>query len=457
MDDIYNLICNPHFQNSTNGWSIYGSTITYDETDSINDSNGSILLNGGPQGGPFMTNFIEVDCNNTYRLEMDLKGTNVTRTNYICVFCYDKDKNQVGIRDVNVQNNTITTLAQPLNDGDIVVYLNSVNNWNNATNYGGVSILDSPAWGNKKCLYRQGYKNGGIDTTNKTVTLSSAWAGGSWAANTPVGNIMDSFTYIYVFQGGTSVFPSTWTHKAANFVPRHNSKYIRIGAICYTGQKIKFANISVKNISKTQYKNLFVTDSIKNITKTGIVQANTFNECILPIRYIRDWVKGSNVSQNCHWCEIQAFDINGINMAYAATGKLYNGSTNVEVTPTITGRTPDNSSNTRFPIFHQITNNKIITEPYLGGITSNGYVILDLGQVFDITQLKIWHYFGDNRIYNGTKTEVSTDGVTWITVFDSGIEGTYQETSTGHTINLNKNNVSLTKRGEVLANEFYEI
>ena len=58
-------------------------------------------------------------------------------------------------------------------------------------------------------------------------------------------------------------------------------------------------------------------------------------------------------------------------------------------------------------------------------------VTVDLGKVEIIEAVMVWHYFADSRIYNNTKTEVSADGLSWETVFDSGISGTYKESSTG--------------------------
>jgi len=61
------------------------------------------------------------------------------------------------------------------------------------------------------------------------------------------------------------------------------------------------------------------------------------------------------------------------------------------------------------------------------------YVQLDLGGAYTVDQIKVWHYAADGRIYNNTKTQVSADGVTWYTVFDSAVSGTYPETAAGKT------------------------
>jgi trimeric autotransporter adhesin len=68
------------------------------------------------------------------------------------------------------------------------------------------------------------------------------------------------------------------------------------------------------------------------------------------------------------------------------------------------------------------------------GVTGPEYVQIDLGATYMIGKLKVWHFWQDMRTYHGTKTEVSEDGVNWITVFDSAIEGEYMEMEAGHEI-----------------------
>lgn len=83
-----------------------------------------------------------------------------------------------------------------------------------------------------------------------------------------------------------------------------------------------------------------------------------------------------------------------------------------------------------------VTNNALGstgTDTYLT-IASSGlqYVTVDLGGLFNISKIIVWHYWQDGRTYHGTKTEVSSDGVAWTPVFDSAVSGEYAETSYGH-------------------------
>jgi RHS repeat-associated protein len=75
--------------------------------------------------------------------------------------------------------------------------------------------------------------------------------------------------------------------------------------------------------------------------------------------------------------------------------------------------------------------------------TSGGlhYLQLDLGAVYSVDKVKVWHYGVGGRTYHNTKTQVSEDGVTWTTVFDSAVSGEYAETAAGKTHTFATRNV----------------
>ena len=126
------------------------------------------------------------------------------------------------------------------------------------------------------------------------------------------------------------------------------------------------------------------------------------------IRYIRDYLNGSNINNGNHWVEIQAFDYSGNNVAFGKSG-----------TSSLSSWDP------------LVTNNITSTNPYFSVGTNSQWSMLDLADTYELEFIKIWHYYGDGRTYYNTKTEVSEDGINWFTIFDSFIEGTYVETSNG--------------------------
>ena len=74
------------------------------------------------------------------------------------------------------------------------------------------------------------------------------------------------------------------------------------------------------------------------------------------------------------------------------------------------------------------------SDPYYDTGSGVKSITIDLGAIYSVSKIKIWHYFADSRTYYNTKTEVSADNITWTTVFDSAVSGTYVETASGKEI-----------------------
>ena len=79
-----------------------------------------------------------------------------------------------------------------------------------------------------------------------------------------------------------------------------------------------------------------------------------------------------------------------------------------------------------------------VSDPYAYTSGSGAQTItLDLGQTNNLSDVKIWHYHMDWRTYNGSKTEISTNGTTWTALHDASASGTYKETPLGRTYGPN--------------------
>jgi hypothetical protein len=148
------------------------------------------------------------------------------------------------------------------------------------------------------------------------------------------------------------------------------------------------------------------------------------------IRYIRDWVAGSDLSSSNLWTEISAIEKNGVNVALNKNVTSSGSASNLQVitdgSKTFSGSTPYSYAS---------------VSP--GGQLQN--VIVDLGEVYDLEKINILHFYnpsengGTGRTFNQTKTEVSTDGVNWRVIFDSSRDGLYKETATGKDHIIDKN------------------
>mmetsp|Transcript_13869 Transcript_13869/g.20258 ORF Transcript_13869/g.20258 Transcript_13869/m.20258 type:complete len:1374 (+) Transcript_13869:108-4229(+) len=69
----------------------------------------------------------------------------------------------------------------------------------------------------------------------------------------------------------------------------------------------------------------------------------------------------------------------------------------------------------------------------------NYYVDLDLGEVFDISRIVVWHYYHDQRRYFSQTVEISMDGLSFETVWETGIGRLGAvETVAGNSIDLYK-------------------
>jgi len=135
---------------------------------------------------------------------------------------------------------------------------------------------------------------------------------------------------------------------------------------------------------------------------------------MVKVRYIRDWLNGSTSNSGDHWVQLSAFDKDENNVALnkPVTSSTGSGSNLLKVT----------DGTTTYSGYASISS------------VNPCYVEIDLGSVYEIEKVELWHYWADGRTYYDTKTEVSEDGINWVPVFNSKIEGEYQETSSGKLI-----------------------
>jgi len=134
------------------------------------------------------------------------------------------------------------------------------------------------------------------------------------------------------------------------------------------------------------------------------------------VRYIKNTVAGSTANTGNHWTEIKAM---------AGT---VNRAKNIAVT-----------SNQTLTSAVSVTDEVVNTTAFAYGVNgTTQYVQIDLGAVYeDIDYIQMWHYYSDGRRYNKNKLEISEDGTTWTTLFDSDVNGTYAETANGKVIAVN--------------------
>lgn len=144
------------------------------------------------------------------------------------------------------------------------------------------------------------------------------------------------------------------------------------------------------------------------------------------IRYIRDWLGGNSVNTGNHFveCKVMSGDDN---VAEGLTAKAFNENHTVITVSNI----------------ERYTDGNIASSSY---VTVSGtawvYIQIDLGEVRrDIDTINVWHYYSDSRTYNH-RLEVSSDGNSWVELYNSETQGGYVEKSSGAVYNLNDSNIS---------------
>ena len=164
----------------------------------------------------------------------------------------------------------------------------------------------------------------------------------------------------------------------------------------------------------------------------------------MKIRYIRDWQNGRTVNgapgTNCDWRQIMAIDYFGKNIA------------------------KDKADNGDFPgdflvgggtMWHFLTDENFNTNLWTKDKPNERKsVTIDLGDIYDIDKLVIARA-KNPAICKETKTEVSVDNIVWHTIFDSSVEGTYEEQQNGREFKLQDNRFNIPNQdsslGEIIS------
>lgn len=146
------------------------------------------------------------------------------------------------------------------------------------------------------------------------------------------------------------------------------------------------------------------------------VQANR-----IKVRYIRDYINGSDVDAVNQWAELQVWKA-GNNIAL---GILPTASGTVDYPERVTDGTVD---------YAQLAT---MTE------TGSQYIEIDLGSaVENVEYIKVWHNYSDSRTYTGHMVDVSEDGVNWVRLYNSDKNGSHAEDTDGFLVAVNSSAIT---------------
>lgn len=168
-------------------------------------------------------------------------------------------------------------------------------------------------------------------------------------------------------------------------------------------------------------------------TKVGEKQDMLFSS----IRYIRDWLNGSNSGASNEWveCQVMAGENNIASEILPELYKMVKDENGNDI-PQLIELEQDMSLYTNGKLLpedstEETADTDMSSPPYI--FTENGgpqFMLLDLGGSYSVDSITIWHYYADSRIYDH-KLEVSSDGVNWNVLYTSFVSGGYQESSEG--------------------------
>ena len=164
---------------------------------------------------------------------------------------------------------------------------------------------------------------------------------------------------------------------------------------------------------------------------------------ITAVRYVRDWLDGNNVDNKNYWLECNVTTHDGENLMDSSTVSLQAKNESLSIINldnigrfkdgTITRTSVDSDGNTQY-LYSQ--DDHVVN-------SGNTCIEIDLGSVHnDVDYIRIWHRFADGSFVFNHKLQTSIDGITWLTLYDSDVNGGYKETVDGKIYYLNESSIT---------------
>lgn len=242
--------------------------------------------------------------------------------------------------------------------------------------YGGTQI--SGGQSNPTTLPAGGFGFGGID--NSSTTDAGAGGGGGYyggGAAATWGAGAGGSSFISGYAGVNAITNSATLTHSNNTI--HYSNYYFVNGQMQSSVNLGNGKATITYVGRNYYK-----------------QNNDLNG----VRYIKDCINGSTTDNDNRWVELQAI-VNGKNVAL---GK--------NVTGTVI-------ENTNYP-YSRITDGDINPSNYaLSSTTGLKCITVDLGNIYNLDEVAVWHYYSDNRTYNDHTLSVSLNNTDWKTIINN--------------------------------------
>lgn len=440
------------------------STFTFDPVESY--AGGGSFYTATQTATLFNDELIPVNPTNEYRLALMAKSKTGLGKHFFMGSCYDIDTLSISPYMAYGSTRPVVTLAAELKTGDTTITLSSVDGFiDNAFGESGGHKHSILFWGYKNSkgytypegtysrLYRDAmWNDGAINRTTKVITLNKAWnypnpydPQGIWRVGHKVSATQSGSSYKY-FAASDVFVPTEWTRfegtiggtgmNSNQFMP--GTAYMLVGGLVNRASSGGTAGDALW-LNSIEFYNIMSENKVKEYADAAIKIAKDAIDLTVKkvisgtrVRYVRDWINGSNANTANHWVEI----------------RVMKDGTNLALNKTVTGSTPETS-----PAFaySKITNGVINAGEYSSSTgVGLGWVQVDLGSVVaDVDHVIVNHYYADSRTYYETKTEVSEDGVNWFPIYDSAASGTYVETVDGQKMYVNPNHALSTAESSI--------
>ncbi len=221
------------------------------------------------------------------------------------------------------------------------------------------------------------------------------------------------------YYGGGGAACSSGGAGGSSFISGHTGCNAVTQTGTHTGQTIHYSGYKFTNTSMIAGNLIMVSPTGSNETghsgagyaRITLKEPTKINN-LSNVRYIYIQTHGSNKNTGNHFVEVQAFDLAGVNVAL---------NKNIIEAAYKTGIQS---------YWAKLTDGAVATDSYVSTYTALGWAIVDLGQEYDLSSVRVWHYYSDSRIYDETQTRVASSDKVYTTV--DNLE--YMETPDGRII-----------------------
>lgn len=149
-------------------------------------------------------------------------------------------------------------------------------------------------------------------------------------------------------------------------------------------------------------------------------------------RFIRYMGAGNSVDAQSNIVEIAVNNGDGLNVALSKTV------------------TAGNTDATNLAYITNGITNDATKFASLGANLESQWAMIDLGEIkTDLSSIRIWHSWTVSTKLSYYSLQVSEDGINWLTLYDSNIDGTYAPTSTGFEIFVNQQKAIYSQASQI--------